>query len=77
MKKMIQETFWKLIFNIGKNYINFIMIYNFYQPVKPKKKKPVANMCDKFKAGITSWISIENIAQSHQIQTRSLTKTIN
>ena len=31
MKKVMKDIFLKLIFNIPKNYINFIMIHNFYQ----------------------------------------------
>ena len=29
-KNLIQDIFWKLIFNIQKNYMNFIMTYHFY-----------------------------------------------
>ena len=31
MKKVMEDTFLKLTFNILKNYMNFIMIYHFYQ----------------------------------------------
>ena len=31
MKKMMKDIFWKLIFNMLKNYMNFIMIYHFNQ----------------------------------------------
>ena len=30
MKKVMKDTFWKLVFNILKNYMNFTMIYHFY-----------------------------------------------
>ena len=30
MKKMMKEIFLKLMFNILKHYMNFIMIYHFY-----------------------------------------------
>ena len=31
MKNMIKDFFWKLMFNILKSYLNFIMKYYFYQ----------------------------------------------
>ena len=31
MKKVTKDIFLKLMFNIQKNYMNFIMIYHFYQ----------------------------------------------
>ena len=31
MKNMIKGFFWKLMFNILKKYLDFIMIYHFYQ----------------------------------------------
>ena len=31
MKRAVKDVFLKLIYNILKNYINFIMIYTFYQ----------------------------------------------
>ena len=31
MKKVIKDIFAKLMFNMLKNYMNFIMIYHFYQ----------------------------------------------
>ena len=30
MKKVMEDVFWKLMFSILKNYINFMMIYYFY-----------------------------------------------
>ena len=29
-KKVMEDVFWKLMFSILKNYINFMMIYYFY-----------------------------------------------
>ena len=31
MKKAMKEIFWKLMFNILKNYINFIIVYHLYE----------------------------------------------
>ena len=31
MKKLMKDIFFKLMFNVLKNYTNFIMIYHFYQ----------------------------------------------
>ena len=31
MKKVMKDIFSKLLFNILKNYMNFILIYHFYQ----------------------------------------------
>ena len=49
MKKVKKDTFLKLMFNIVKNYMNFIMIYHFLQErIKNEKiEKLVANLHDK------------------------------
>ena len=61
MKKVMKDTFLKLMFNILKNYMNF-MIYHFYLKIE-KVKMPVTNLNDKtesvlhikkFKASIKS-----------------------
>ena len=39
LKKVIKNIFLKLMFNISKNYLNFIIIYHFYQKKKRKLKK--------------------------------------
>ena len=31
MKKLMKDIFLKLMFNIMENYMNFVMIYHFYQ----------------------------------------------
>ena len=45
MKKVMKDTFLKLMFNILKNYMNF-MIYHFYLKIE-KVKMPVTNLNDK------------------------------
>ena len=49
MKKVMNDIFMKLMFNILKNYMNFKMIYHFYQKqCKFKKlKKLVVNLPGK------------------------------
>ena len=49
INKVVIDIFLKLKFNILKNYMNFKMIYRFYQKeVKIKKvEKLVANLLDK------------------------------
>ena len=48
MKKAMKDFFSKLMFSILKNYINFILIYHFYQRMKIEKvQKLVANLHDK------------------------------
>ena len=69
MKKVMKHIFLKLMFNILKNYMNFIIIYHFYLRGKTLKKlgKLVANLHDKtecythkkFKRSIKLWISFE------------------
>ena len=40
----MKDIFWKLMFNILKNYMNFIMIYHFYMRMKTEKdEKLIAN----------------------------------
>ena len=46
MKKVVNEIFFKLMFNILENQINFIMIYHFYMNIE-KVEKLVANLHDK------------------------------
>ena len=48
--KVMKDIFLQLMFNILKNYINFIIIYHFYQKeLKLKKiKKLVTNLHDTF-----------------------------
>ena len=44
MKKVMKDIFWKLMFNILKNYMNVIMIYHFYMRMKTEKdEKLIAN----------------------------------
>ena len=59
MKKVIQDIFLKLKFNILKNCMNFIMIYHFYQKERNFKKFEglhlrymICYTYTKFKAGI-------------------------
>ena len=49
MKKVTKDIFFKLMFNILKNYINFIIIYHFLlERMKIEKfEKLVANFHDK------------------------------
>ena len=49
-KKVMDDIFWKLMFSILKNYINFMMIYYFYHKEWmeiEKSGKLVANLHDK------------------------------
>ena len=48
MKKVMKDVFSKLMFNILKIYIIFVMIYHFYQKVRKLKKveKLVGNLYD-------------------------------
>ena len=64
MKKVMKDIFSELMFNILDNYMNFIMIYHFYQKeLKFKKnRKLVANFHDKSK---------------YVIQIRNLKETLN
>ena len=64
MKKVMKDIFSELMFNILDNYMNFIMIYHFYQKeLKLKKnRKLVANFHDKSK---------------YVIQIRNLKETLN
>ena len=57
MKKVVKGIFLKLMFNILKNYMNFIMIYYFYQK---EFEKLVAALHDK-----TEYvINIRNLKQA-------------
>ena len=49
MKKAMKDVFLQLMFNILKNYMNFIMVYQFYQKqLKLKKsKKLITSLYDK------------------------------
>ena len=49
MKKLMDDIFSKLMFNILKDYINFILLYHFYQKKMKieKVEKLVANLHDK------------------------------
>ena len=38
MKKAMKEIFWKLMFNILKNYINFIIVYHLYEKERNLKR---------------------------------------
>ena len=49
MKKLMDDIFSKLMFNILKDYMNFILLYHFYQKKMKieKVEKLVANLHDK------------------------------
>ena len=49
MKKVTKDVFSKFLFSTPKNYMNFIMIYHFYQKERKLKKeeKLVANLYNK------------------------------
>ena len=49
MKKVMKCTFLKLMFNIMKDYMNFIIVYHFYQKKMKieKVEKLEANLHDK------------------------------
>ena len=69
MKKVMKDIFLKLMFNILKSYIIFLMIYHFYQKEwKLKKSKSLKLIYmiklsmfyqKKFKTSIKSWINFE------------------
>ena len=62
MKKAIKDIFSKLMFNILKNYMNFVMIYHFYEKEwkLKKSKKLEANWHDKTE----NIIHIRNLKQA-------------
>ena len=64
MKKVMQDVFSKLVFNILKNYMNFIMIYHFQQEEWNLKKSK-------------SLLLIYTIKIEYVIHMRNLTQTLN
>ena len=69
MQKVVETIFLKLMLSVLKNYMNFIMIFHFYQKEwKLKKSKSLQliyviklkyHTHNKFKTGIKLWISFE------------------
>ena len=72
----MKDIFWKLMFNILKNYMNVIMIYHLYMRMKTEKvEKLIANSHDK-----TEYvIHIRNLKQefNHRLILRKFYRVIN
>ena len=83
IKKMMKDILLKLMFNILKNYMNFIMIYHFHQK-KRKIKKLVTNLHDEtenvihisIKQSLSNGLILKKVHRVIKVSQKRLVKTL-